>query len=170
MIRSVRIHQFGGPEVLRIEDVEVEEPGDGEVRIRIVATEEQDVASEIKRLTHGKGADLVFDPVGGPTFAKLVEATASGGLLILYGALSRDQTAVPPFHIFARNLTIRGVSLPAYAANDAQLAALKSFVTEGLADGSLCPVIARTFPFDEIVEAHRFMEAGSQIGKIVVTV
>jgi NADPH:quinone reductase-like Zn-dependent oxidoreductase len=135
-----------------------------------VITEEQDVVSEIKRLTDGKGADLVFDPVGGPTFAKLVEATASGGLLILYGALSREQTAVPPFHIFARNLTIRGVSLPACASDDAQLGALKRFVTEGLADGSLAPVIARTFPFDEVVEAHRFMEAGNQVGKIVVTV
>jgi NADPH:quinone reductase-like Zn-dependent oxidoreductase len=136
----------------------------------IVATEEQDVVSEIKRLTDGKGADLVFDPVGGPTFAKLVEAAASGGLLILYGALSRDQTTVPPFHIFARNLTIRGVSLPAYASDDAQLGALKRFVTEGLADGSLSPVIARTFPFEEIVEAHRYMETGNQVGKIVVTV
>jgi NADPH:quinone reductase-like Zn-dependent oxidoreductase len=162
MIRSVRIHEFGGPEVLRIEEVEVEEPSAGEVGIRVVR--------EIMRLTDGKGADLVFDPVGGPTFAKLVEATASGGLLILYGALSRDQTTVPPFHIFARNLTIRGVSLPAYASDDAQLGALKRFVTEGLADGSPSPVIARTFPFDEIVEAHRFMEVGNQVGKIVVTV
>ena len=135
-----------------------------------VITEEQDVVSEIKRLTDGKGADLVFDPVGGPTFAKLVEATASGGLLILYGALSREQTAVPPFHIFARNLTIRGVSLPASGSDDAQIGDLKRFVTEGLADGSLSPVIARTFPCDEIVEAQRFMEAGNQVGKIVVTV
>ena len=37
MIRGVRIHEFGGPEVLRIEKVEVEEPGEGEVRIRIRA-------------------------------------------------------------------------------------------------------------------------------------
>jgi NADPH:quinone reductase-like Zn-dependent oxidoreductase len=37
MIRSVRIHEFGGPEVLRVEEVEVEEPSDGEVRIRIRA-------------------------------------------------------------------------------------------------------------------------------------
>jgi NADPH:quinone reductase-like Zn-dependent oxidoreductase len=133
----------------------------------IVATEEQDVVSEIKRFTNGKGADLVFDLVSGPTFAKLVEATASGGLLIFYGALSRDQTAVPPFHIFARNLTIRGVS---HASDDAQLGKLKRFVTEGLADGALSPVIARAFPFDETVEAHRFMEAGTQVGKIVVTV
>ena len=67
-------------------------------------------------------------------------------------------------------MTDRGFTLPAYAADDTQLAALKGFVTEGLADGSFSPVIARTFPFDEIVEAQRFMEAGSQIGKIVVTV
>jgi len=136
----------------------------------IVATEEQDLVTEIKRFTDGKGAELVFDPVGGPTFAKLVEATDSGGLLILYGALSRDPTVVPPFHIFARNITIRGLALPAYTTDDIQLARLERFVTEGLADGSLSPTIARTFTFDEIVEAHRFVEAGSQIGKIVVTV
>jgi len=136
----------------------------------IVVTEEQDLVSEIKRFTDGKGAELVFDPVGGPTFAKLVEATASGGLLILYGALSRDPTVVPPFHIFARNLKIRGLALPVVTTDDTQLATLERFVTEGLADGSLFPTVARTFPFDEIVEAHRFLEAGSQIGKIVVTV
>jgi NADPH:quinone reductase-like Zn-dependent oxidoreductase len=57
-----------------------------------------------------------------------------------------------------------------YASDDAQLGALKRYVTEGLADGSLSPGIARTFPFDEIVEAHRFMEEGNQVGKILVTV
>ena len=93
-------------------------------------------------------------------FAKLVEATASGGLLILYGALSRDPTVVPPFHIFGRNLTIRGLALPSYTTDDTRLATLERFVTEGLADGSFSPAVARTFPFDEIVEAHRFMEAG----------
>jgi NADPH2:quinone reductase len=39
-------------------------------------------------------------------------------------------------------------------------------VTEGLADGSLSPVIAHTFHFTELVEAHRFIEAGSQIGRV----
>ena len=57
-----------------------------------------------------------------------------------------------------------------YASDHAQLGALKRFVTEGLADASFSPVIARTFHFDEIVEAHRFMEEGNQVGKIVVTV
>jgi len=126
----------------------------------VVATDEQDVVNEITGLTDGNGAALVFDPVGGPTFAKLVEATAKGGLLILYGAFSHDPTTVPPFPMLGRNLTIRGLNFTSYSADDVHLAALKQFVTDGLADGSLSPVITRTFAFDDIVDAHRFMEAG----------
>ena len=136
----------------------------------VVATDEQDIVNEITRLTDGNGAALVFDPVGGPTFAKLVEATAKGGLLILYGAFSHDPTTVPPFPMLGRSLTIRGLNFTSYSADDVHLAALKQFVTDGLADGSLSPVITRTFAFDDIVDAHRFMEAGRQVGKIVVTV
>ncbi|RUU60495.1 zinc-binding dehydrogenase, partial [Mesorhizobium sp. M2C.T.Ca.TU.002.02.1.1] len=44
------------------------------------------------------------------------------------------------------------------------------FILDGLASGALKPVIARTFPFNEIVEAHRFLESGEQFGKVVVTV
>jgi NADPH:quinone reductase-like Zn-dependent oxidoreductase len=51
-----------------------------------MATEEQDLVSEINRLTDGKDAELMFDPVGGPTFSKLVEATASGVVDSLWGA------------------------------------------------------------------------------------
>jgi NADPH:quinone reductase-like Zn-dependent oxidoreductase len=136
----------------------------------VIATEEQGLASEVTRLTDGNGAALVFDPVGGPTFAKLVEATAKGGLLILYGAFSHDPTPVPPFPLLARNLTIRGLNFTAYSADDVQLAALKQFVTEGLADGSLSPIIARTFAFEDIVSAHRYIESNEQFGKVVVTV
>ncbi|HEX4196691.1 MAG TPA: zinc-dependent alcohol dehydrogenase family protein [Caulobacteraceae bacterium] len=135
----------------------------------VVATAEQDVVAEVKALTGGKGADLVFDPVGGPEFATLAKATASGGALILYGALDPRPTIVPPFDIFARDLTIRGLALTALTRDDAMLAALKRFVGDGLADGALHPTIARTFQFDKIADAHRFMEAGEQVGKIVVT-
>jgi NADPH:quinone reductase-like Zn-dependent oxidoreductase len=135
----------------------------------VIATAEQDVVAEVKRLTDGTGADLVFDPVGGSAFAQLMRATANGGLLVLYGALSTDPTVVPPFEIFARDLTLRGLALPSLMRNDAQLEALKRFVRGGLADGTLRPTITRTFAFDQIADAHRFMEAGEQVGKIVVT-
>jgi len=135
----------------------------------VIAITEQDVVTEVKSLTGGKGAELVFDPVGGPEFAALARAAAAGGTLVLYGALDHRPTVIPPFDIFARDLTVRGVALTALARDDAKLAALKRFVSEGLADGSFHPTIARTFPFDQIVDAHRFMEAGDQVGKIVVT-
>ncbi len=48
--------------------------------------------------------------------------------------------------------------------------AAKAFILEGLESGALRPVIARTFAFDRIVEAHRFLESNAQLGKVVVTV
>jgi NADPH:quinone reductase-like Zn-dependent oxidoreductase len=136
----------------------------------VVAVEEQDVVAEINRQTDGQGANLVFDAVGGPGFALLAKSAAAGGTLILYGALDSRATVVPPFDVFARNLTIRGVALPAVARDDQKLAQLKRFVSEGLARGALRPAIARTFALDDIAIAHRFIESGEQIGKTVVTV
>lgn len=136
----------------------------------VVAVDEQDVVAEISRQTGGVGANLVFDSVGGPGFAVLARSAAAGGTLVLYGALDSRPTVVPPFDVFARNLTIRGVALPAVARDDRKLAELKQFVGDGLAGGALRPTIARTFGFDDIANAHRFIETGEQIGKIVVTV
>lgn len=136
----------------------------------VIATSEVDVAERVMAITGGQGAHLVFDAVGGPGFVKLLQATRTRGLLLLYGALDTDPTVVAPFQIFAHNLTIRGFALPAIARDDQQLAALKAFVLEGLADGSFTPAIDRTFSFDEIQEAHRFLESGTQLGKVVVTI
>jgi len=69
-----------------------------------------------------------------------------------------------------KDLTVRGFVLPNAVVHDEKLAALKQFIGEGLASGTLRPIIARTFPFDEIVAAHRYLESGSQFGKVVVTV
>ena len=52
----------------------------------------------------------------------------------------------------------------------ALLETAKKYVFDRLADGRFVPKIARTFPFKEIVEAYRYLEANQQIGKIVVTV
>jgi NADPH:quinone reductase-like Zn-dependent oxidoreductase len=135
----------------------------------VIATAEQDVEAEVRRMTEGEGADLVFDAVGGSGFYSLGKATKTGGLLLLYGALEAQQTVVPPFDIFARDLTIRGVALPVLAKNAAKLTELTNFIGSGLKDGALKPTIDRIFPFEDIVEAHRIMERGEQIGKVVVT-
>jgi NADPH:quinone reductase-like Zn-dependent oxidoreductase len=137
---------------------------------QVIATEEQDLVAEVARLTVGKGANVVFDAVGGPTFEKLTEAAAIGGLLIVYGRLSPEATPLPLAQVLWKDLTVRGFGLPTTVARDEKLAALKQFIGEGLASGELRPIIAKTFPFDEIVAAHRYIETGAQFGKVVVTV
>ncbi|SDI17679.1 MULTISPECIES: zinc-dependent alcohol dehydrogenase family protein [Bradyrhizobium] len=137
---------------------------------QIIATEEQDLVAEVARLTVGKGANVVFDAVGGPTFEKLTEATAIGGLLIVYGRLSPEATPLPLAQVLWKDLTVRGFGLPTTVARDEKLAAPKKFIGEGFASGELRPIIAKPFPLDEIVAAHRYIEAGAQFGKVVVTV
>jgi NADPH:quinone reductase-like Zn-dependent oxidoreductase len=136
----------------------------------VIATEEQDLVTEVAQLTGGNGAEVVFDAVGGPAFEKLAEATATGGLLIAYGRFSPDVTPLPLAKLLWKDLTVRGFVLPNAVVHDEKLEALKQFIGEGLASGVLRPIIARTFLFDEIVAAHHYLETGSQFGKVVVTV
>jgi NADPH:quinone reductase-like Zn-dependent oxidoreductase len=136
----------------------------------VIATDEQDLVEEILGVTGGKGARVVFDPVGGPTVAKLVKAMTPLGILFLYGALSPEPTTVPVLEAIGKSVTIRGYILSEVTTDPARLERGKRFVNEGLADGSLKPIIARTFAFEHIVEAHRYLESNQQIGKIVVTV
>ncbi len=136
----------------------------------VIATEEQDLVSEALRITGGHGARVVFDPVGGPTLAKLAAATARLGIIFQYGALSPEPTPLPLFELLAKLLTIRGYVLFEVTGDPARLNAGKRFVVDGLARGALKPVIAKTFPLDDIVAAHRYLESNAQVGKIVVTV
>ena len=77
---------------------------------------------------------------------------------------------MPVLEVIGNSLTIRGYILSEVTTDPARLERGKAFVNEGLAEGSLKPIIAKTFPFEQIVEAHRYLESNQQIGKIVVTV
>ena len=136
----------------------------------VIASGEGDLVREILAITDGKGARVVFDPVGGPTLAKLALATARLGTIFLYGALSTEPTPLPLFDVLGRWLTIRGYVLMEITGDPKRMERGKQFVIEGLADGSFKPIIAKTFPLEQIVEAHRYLESNQQIGKIVVTV
>jgi NADPH:quinone reductase-like Zn-dependent oxidoreductase len=136
----------------------------------VIATEEQDLVAEAKRLTGGKGARIVFDPVGGPTIAKLTAAMAQHGILFLYGALSAEPTPLPLMEVIGKSLTVRGYVLFEITGDPQRLERAKKFIVDGLSAGNLKPVIDKTFPLEQIVEAHRYLESNQQIGKIVVTV
>jgi NADPH:quinone reductase-like Zn-dependent oxidoreductase len=136
----------------------------------VVATEEVDLALEAMRITDGKGARVVFDPVGGPNFTKLISALAYQGIIYLYGALSEDVTAIPILKMIPKLPTVKVYSLREVAADEGRRKAAVEYICKGLESRALKPIIDRTFKFDEMVEAHRYLEGNSQFGKIVVTV
>jgi NADPH:quinone reductase-like Zn-dependent oxidoreductase len=137
----------------------------------VIATEQQDIAAEVRRITGGAGARIAFDPVAGPTLARLAAAMAPHGIIFEYGALSGDATPLPLMDLLSKTLTIRGYVLFEITKDPARLERGKRWVIDGLSAGKLKPVIAKTFSsLDEIVNAHRFLESNQQIGKIVVNV
>jgi NADPH:quinone reductase-like Zn-dependent oxidoreductase len=136
----------------------------------VIVTDREDMGERMKTITGGKGARIIFDPVAGPFLEKLAQAAAPGATIFEYGALSMAPTPFPLFDALQKGLSVRGYVLFEIVSNPASLARGKKFVTDGLTSGALKPIIARTFPFEAIADAHRYMESNEQIGKIVVTI
>jgi NADPH:quinone reductase-like Zn-dependent oxidoreductase len=134
----------------------------------VVALAEDGLEARLKEIAGEDGVRVVFDPVGGPAFIPLTAAMARGGILFEYGGLSPQTTPFPLFNVLSKSLTLRGYLVHEIAGDPARLAAAKAFILDGLNDGSLTPIIARTFPFEEIVGAHRYLESNEQFGKVVV--
>lgn len=135
-----------------------------------VASAEEDLESRLKAIAGTRGVRVVFDPVGGPAFEPLTAAMSRGGILLQYGSLSSEPTPFPLFTVLTKSLTVRGYLIHEITADPARLEAAKAFVLAGLKSGALKPVIDRVFTFDQIVDAHRYLESNAQFGKIVVTV
>ncbi|QFG23396.1 zinc-dependent alcohol dehydrogenase family protein [Actinomadura sp. WMMB 499] len=136
----------------------------------VVVTGRENVADRTLDLTGGRGAELVFDAVAGPGVRDLGRAVAPGGTLLLYGALSGEPTPYPGFDLGMPALNMRTYTLFEITTDPGRLRRAEAFVTSGLRTGALRPLVDRVFPLDEIADAHRHMEAGGQVGKIVVTV
>jgi NADPH:quinone reductase-like Zn-dependent oxidoreductase len=135
----------------------------------VIATEEADLVQEVMRITDGKGARIAFDPVGGPTFPKLISALSFQGIAFIYGALSEDPTPVPILKMIPKVITVKAHNIWQTSGDPVRREAAVEFVLKGLESGALKPVIDRTFTFDEMVEVHRYLENNGQFGKIVVT-
>jgi NADPH:quinone reductase-like Zn-dependent oxidoreductase len=136
----------------------------------VVVMEEQDTAEGIRRVTNGRGARVIFDAVSGSTFPSLVDAAAPEGAIIVYGALDHSNTLLPVHLAMMKHLMIHGFTTR-YVIDDAQRRAKAvDFVLRGLANRKFNPVIDRVFAFNDIADAHRYLEGNAQVGKIVMRV
>ncbi|MFI9613388.1 zinc-dependent alcohol dehydrogenase family protein [Streptomyces sp. NPDC052023] len=135
----------------------------------VVVTDEEDLPARVKEITGGEGVRLAFDPIAGPGVEPVAQGIAPGGSLVVYGALDPRPTPLPHARSYPA-LTTRTYTLLEITSDPERLRRAVAFVNAGLVSGSFDPVVDRTFDLADIAEAHRYMEANGQVGKIVVTV
>ncbi len=131
-----------------------------------------DFVDEIRSLTDGAGVDVVLDMVGGDYVAKNVSICAVDGRIVNIAFLRGSKVSVDMMPVMLKRLTLSGSTLrPRSAAAKAAIADnLLERVWPLIEDGQLRPVIAATYPLSQVADAHRLMEEGQHIGKIVLTV
>jgi NADPH:quinone reductase-like Zn-dependent oxidoreductase len=136
----------------------------------VIASEEEDLASLAYEITKGAGVRVALDPIAGPGLEDIANAMAPSGIVLEYGALSSEPTPFPLFHFLSKTLRLHAFQYKEIVRDGAALKRAKEFILAGLAAGKLQPIIDRVFPFEQIVDAHRYLESHRQFGKIVVTV
>ncbi|HTW22661.1 MAG TPA: zinc-dependent alcohol dehydrogenase family protein [Candidatus Baltobacteraceae bacterium] len=136
----------------------------------VIASEDEDFVARVNEITGGKGARVIFDPIGGKGLETLAQAAALGGTIFEYGALAPEPTPFPLFAALGKGLSIRGYTLREVLFDPKLRETAEKYVFDRVASGKFKPVVDRVFPLSEIVEAHRYMESNQQLGKIVVKV
>lgn len=120
------------------------------------------IAKEVRRLTSGRGVDVVFEHVGTATWEDSVKSLALGGRLVTCGATTGYDAKLDLRFLFTRQLSILG----SYMGTKSELRVVLKLIGEG----KFRPVVDRTFPLSEAVAAHECLESGAQFGKVVLVV
>ncbi len=139
---------------------------------RAVNYKTEDFVAAVRETTSNHGVDVVLDIVGGPYLPKNLDCLAKEGRLVQIGLQGGASAEVPLRPIMLRRLTITGSTLRIRSAEEkgAIAAALEREVWPLLESGRVRPVIDATLPLGDAAEAHRRLEAGEVIGKIVLLV
>lgn len=130
----------------------------------------EDFVGVIKDLTGGRGVDVVLDMVGGDYLPRNLDVLAIDGRLVQIAFLHGSTVTINLMPLLRRRLTITGSTLrPRSVAEKAVIArALQTHVWPLLDSGAVRPVVQATFPLARAADAHRMMEAGTHIGKILL--
>ena len=132
----------------------------------------QDFAEEVKRLTGGAGVDVVLDMVGAPYFQRNLACLRRDGRLVYIAFLEGSKGEADLLPIMVKRLTVTGSTMRPRTLGEktAIRDALAHHVWPALAAGRVRPHIQARFPLAQAADAHRLMESGKLIGKIVLEV
>jgi NADPH:quinone reductase len=136
----------------------------------VIVSGEQDFEAEAKRLTGGRGVNVVYDSVGKDTFEKSLNTLAALGMMVLYG---QSSGAVPPFDTAVLNakgsLFLARPSLTHYVASRNDLEMRTSDIFKWISEGRLDVRIERNFSLRDAPKSHELLASRQAIGKIVLT-
>jgi putative PIG3 family NAD(P)H quinone oxidoreductase len=139
---------------------------------RAINYKETDFLEAVRASTGGRGVDVVLDMVGGEYFARNIDALAVEGRLVEIATLHGAKAELTIPTIMQRRLTVTGSTLRARSVADkgAIARAVHTHVWPLLESGAVKPIVYQTFPLQHAADAHRVMEAGNHIGKLVLQV
>jgi putative PIG3 family NAD(P)H quinone oxidoreductase len=133
---------------------------------------EEDFPSRVRELTGGRGVDLILDVMGASYLARNLDALAPDGRLVIIGMQGGTTAEIDLNQLLRRRLTVMATTLRGRSVEQ-KAEIVRRFVEDalpGFEDGSLRPVVDRVLPLAEAPAAHRAMEAGENVGKLVLRV
>jgi NADPH2:quinone reductase len=130
-----------------------------------------DFVDAIAAITSGRGVDIILDIVGGDYFERNLRALALDGRLLQIGLLGGSRTQIDLGVIMRRRLTLTGSTLRVRSVDQKAAIAreLEQHVWPLLASNIVSPIVDRTYPLAHAADAHRALEQGAVIGKVVLT-
>jgi NADPH2:quinone reductase len=133
---------------------------------------DDDFVTVMRDKTEGRGVDVILDMVGGSYFARNLTALAPEGRLVQIAFMTGSRVEVDLQVMMTKRLTLTGSTLrPRTVAEKGAIAReVERYVWPNVDSGAVRPIVYRTFPLSEAADAHRLMEEGSHIGKLVLTI
>ncbi len=125
---------------------------------------EQDFVEETKRLTDGRGVDVIVDGVGGDVLARGINALARFGRLTVFGGAGGRETTFPVAALYRNAVSVLGAGGSLTPADDFRQ------IIAWFGEGKLRPTIDRVWPLAEAVEAHRYQESRQIKGKSALVI
>ncbi|WP_227698517.1 NAD(P)H-quinone oxidoreductase [Sphingomonas hengshuiensis] len=131
----------------------------------------EDFVARVAEITAKRGVDIVLDMVGGDYVPRNIQCLAEDGRHVSIAVQRGAEATIPLWQVMRKRLTLTGSTLRPRSVEFKTLVAdeIARMVWPLVAEGKLKPVIDTSFPLDRAAEAHRRMEAGDHVGKIVLT-
>lgn len=135
----------------------------------VVIYAEEDFVAAVKRITTGRGVDVVYDAVGLDTYIRSMDSLRPRGLLALYGEASGLVPPIDPRELlFRKSLFLTRAGLDHYIADRRELRARTDELFAWTAEGRLKQKVFRTYRLEEVADAHRAIESRGTTGKLLV--